>query len=106
MEPIGTARLDNWIGLLEQNGRIVTARLRSRLLLVLAWAHRWSWRRLVGAWAVVGSLALLIGGWLLVRNWQLYGDPTAANQFVLEAGGNRGFPGLKSCRNGWPSGAR
>lgn len=71
-------------------------------LLVLAWAHRWSWRRLVGAWAVVGSLALLIGGWLLVRNWQLYGDPTAANQFVLEAGGNRGFT-LAQVLSEWPA---
>ncbi len=41
----------------------------------------------VRAGALVAGPALLIGGWLLVRNWALYGDPTAANQFVAIAGG-------------------
>lgn len=35
--------------------------------------------------------ALLIAGWLLWRNWSLYGDPTAANQFVALAGGARDY---------------
>ncbi len=35
--------------------------------------------------------ALMLGGWLLWRNWQLYGDITAANQFVRLAGGDRGY---------------
>jgi hypothetical protein len=34
---------------------------------------------------------LLLGGWLLWRNWTLYGDPTAANQFVALAGGYRPY---------------
>lgn len=71
-------------------------------LLVLAWVCSWGWKRLIGAWSIVGGLALLIGGWLLVRNWQLYGDPTAANQFVLEAGGNRGFT-LGQVLSEWPA---
>ncbi|MEZ4645620.1 MAG: hypothetical protein R3E31_23280 [Chloroflexota bacterium] len=29
---------------------------------------------------------LLISGWLFWRNWTLYGDPTATNQFVILAG--------------------
>ncbi|MEM7800572.1 MAG: phospholipid carrier-dependent glycosyltransferase, partial [Chloroflexota bacterium] len=33
--------------------------------------------------------ALLIGGWLWVRNVRLYGDWSAANQFVILAGGPR-----------------
>lgn len=40
---------------------------------------------------LVGVTALLVGGWLLWRNWTLYGDPTAANQFVLLAGGERPY---------------
>jgi hypothetical protein len=40
-------------------------------------------------WVIVP--ALLAGGWLLWRNWQLYGDPTAANQFIRLAGGDRDF---------------
>ena len=34
---------------------------------------------------------LLLAGWLWWRNWLLYGDPTAANQFVRIAGGDRGY---------------
>jgi 4-amino-4-deoxy-L-arabinose transferase-like glycosyltransferase len=55
------------------------------------------WRRGKGPAAAVAAAlwvvgpALLIGGWLLLRNWQLYGDPTAANQFVRLAGGDRGY---------------
>ncbi len=41
------------------------------------------------AWVV--APALLLGGWLLWRNWTLYGDPTAANQFVAIAGGYRPY---------------
>lgn len=35
--------------------------------------------------------ALLLSGWLLWRNWLLYGDPTAANQFVGYFGGSRDY---------------
>jgi hypothetical protein len=35
--------------------------------------------------------ALLMAGWLLGRNWLLYGDPTAANQFVKYFGGSRDY---------------
>lgn len=34
---------------------------------------------------------LLIAGWLWWRNWQLYGDWTATNQFIRIAGGDRGY---------------
>ena len=68
-------------------------------LLLLVWAVGWlvlvcSWRKRRLDWqtAVIVSIpALLIGGWWLGRNWLLYGDPTAANQFVALAGGNRHF---------------
>jgi len=35
--------------------------------------------------------AVVIGGWLLWRNYGLYGDVTATNQFVQLAGGDRGY---------------
>lgn len=34
---------------------------------------------------------LLLAGWLWWRNWQLYGDFTATNQFIRLAGGDRHF---------------
>ncbi len=37
------------------------------------------------------AIALLFSGWLLWRNWQLYGDITATNQFVRIAGGDREY---------------
>lgn len=47
--------------------------------------------RAAAAVAGVVAPALLLGGWLLWRNWTLYGDPTAANQFVAIAGGYRPY---------------
>jgi 4-amino-4-deoxy-L-arabinose transferase-like glycosyltransferase len=35
--------------------------------------------------------ALILSGWLLWRNWLLYGDPTAANQFVSYFSGSRDY---------------
>ncbi len=49
------------------------------------------WRELLWSWVLVAVPALLISGWLLWRNWTLYGDPTAVNQFVSMAGKNRHF---------------
>ena len=39
--------------------------------------------------------ALLIAGWLWARNWQLYGDFTAANQFLRFDQGDGGFTALE-----------
>jgi hypothetical protein len=59
---------------------------------VLAWARRDRFLAELGRLAAGVALpALLLGGWLLVRNTLLYGDPTAANQFVLMAGGLRRY---------------
>ena len=49
------------------------------------------WSQAFSAAALVGLPALLLGGWWLWRNWALYGDPTAANQFILLAGGERPY---------------
>lgn len=49
------------------------------------------WRTVLRVTSLVALPALAIGGWLLLRNWSLYGDPTAANQFVAIAGGDRGY---------------
>lgn len=71
-------------------------------LLLLAYAvgvllFRTLWRRRQ-LWPVARDLfifllvpAALLGGWLLWRNWTLYGDVTAAGQFVRIAGGDRSF---------------
>ncbi|MEM7333619.1 MAG: glycosyltransferase family 39 protein [Chloroflexota bacterium] len=47
----------------------------------------WVWQTAV----YVVLPVLLIAGWLWVRNQMLYGDFTAANQFVDIAGGDRGY---------------
>lgn len=36
-------------------------------------------------------VAVLVAGWLWARNLRLYGDWTAANQFIAIAGGDRGY---------------
>ncbi len=80
-------------------GLALLSKTAGLLLLVYAACFAWlvRWRRtgrplaaLAAALWVVAP-ALLLGGWLLLRNWQLYGDPTAANQFVRLAGGDRGY---------------
>ncbi|MCA9938309.1 MAG: glycosyltransferase family 39 protein [Anaerolineales bacterium] len=40
---------------------------------------------------ITAGVALLAGGWLYWRNWQLYGDITATNQFIRIAGGDQGY---------------
>ena len=49
------------------------------------------WGRAVAAGALVAGPALLLAGWLLWRNWALYGDVTAASQFVALTGGYRPY---------------
>ena len=60
---------------------------------VWAWSRGGSrrWIRAAAAGALTVLPALALGGWWLWRNWMLYGDPTAANQFVLLAGGQRTY---------------
>lgn len=56
----------------------------------------WSgWRLAAGSAALVVLPALLLVGWLWARNWSLYGDFTAANQFISIAGGERGYTPLQ-----------
>lgn len=45
----------------------------------------------IGAAALIILPALAVAGWWLWRNWLLYGDMTAASQFVALAGGERPF---------------
>lgn len=60
---------------------------------LLAWvrASGRRWTETLSTAALVAGPALLVGGWLLWRNWSLYGDITAANQFIALAGGVREY---------------
>ncbi len=60
------------------------------LVVLLTARERRLWRAILAVAWVAGP-ALLLGGWLLWRNWTLYGDLTAANQFVALAGGYRPY---------------
>ncbi len=75
---------------LSKNAGIVLLVYSLGFLLVLA--IRTGRLRLIGQ-AVVGVAvpAVLIAGWLWWRNLSLYGDFTAANQFIAIAGGDRGY---------------
>jgi hypothetical protein len=48
-------------------------------------------RQWLGWAGPVLALAMLLAGWLLWRNWALYGDVTATNQFIRLAGGDRQY---------------
>lgn len=50
-----------------------------------------NWRSLVKATLIVTFTSLFLAGWMLWRNWVLYGDLTATNQFIALAGGNRNY---------------
>jgi hypothetical protein len=61
---------------------------------LLTWAYgraRGRIRRTGRAMALVILPALAVAGWWLWRNWVLYGDVTAASQFIAWAGGVRPF---------------
>jgi hypothetical protein len=45
--------------------------------------------------------AFLLSGWLYIRNTILYGDPTATNQFIRIAGGDRGYTVLQVLDETW-----
>ncbi|MBP6016470.1 MAG: phospholipid carrier-dependent glycosyltransferase [Candidatus Promineofilum sp.] len=60
------------------------------VLVVWAW-HRGGRRPALAVGSLVALPALLLSGWWLWRNWALYGDPTAANQFIRLAGGERPY---------------
>lgn len=52
---------------------------------------RANWRLLPRTLFWLITPTLLLAGWLWVRNWQLYGDWTAVNQFIRLADGDRHF---------------
>ena len=60
------------------------------VLLLLAWRDG-RWRSLLPALGIVVLVTGVVAGWLLWRNWNLYGDVTAVNQFVAFAGGERDY---------------
>ena len=67
------------------------------LACLLAWLsyRRRSLRPLLVGLPIIVGLAALLSGWWFVRNWQLYGDPTALNIFVAIQGVRGGIPTLR-----------
>jgi len=67
------------------------------LACLLAWVstHRRSLRPLLIGLPIVVGVAALLSGWWFLRNWQLYGDPTALNVFVAIQGQRAGTPALR-----------
>jgi hypothetical protein len=53
-------------------------------------ARRCSLRESIRGGAIVLGLVVLLAGWWYVRNWALYGDPTAMNMFFNALGGTPG----------------
>lgn len=83
---------------LTKNAGLVLLAYAVGVLVLLAWrdwpaevADGRPWRRLTTSLLLAIGPALLLGSWLWARNWGLYGDFTATNQFIRLAGGDRGY---------------
>lgn len=59
---------------------------------LVLWLRPGSFRQKLVTIVYVFVPAGLLAGWLLWRNWSLYGDPTATNQFILFEGASRLTP--------------
>ena len=55
-------------------------------ILIRGLGRRTLWQ-IAQRWGRIGGVILMVAGWMWWRNWVLYGDITAVNQFVLIAGG-------------------
>ena len=75
---------------LTKNAGVLLLLYTGAVLALLAWRQRRP-RLLLDTVIFVVLPAVLIAGWLWWRNWMLYGDWTAANQFVRMAGGDREY---------------
>lgn len=88
--------LTTGLAILSKNAGITLLLYAGGFLVLLAWrdwpaAAPGAWRKLAANLALFIAPALLLGGWLWLRNWSLYGDFTATNQFIRLAGGDRGY---------------
>ncbi len=87
------------MAILTKNAGIILLIFAGGVLALLAWrdwlwdpaGEAQGWRKLASGMLLLLGPALLLGGWLWLRNLSLYGDPTATNQFIRFAGGDRGY---------------
>lgn len=76
---------------LSKNAGITLFLYSAGMLLLLALRDQVSLQKL-GVWfALLVVPVLILASWLWLRNWMLYGDMTATNQFIQIAGGDRGY---------------
>ncbi len=63
--------------------------LAALVLVGLAWRRR-AWKAALGWGALVFGIAVALSGWWYLRNWLLYGDPTAFNVHLAVMGRRSG----------------
>lgn len=92
-QEVGAGR---WIGLGLTIGLAILSKTAGLALLayvgLVLWLRPGSFRQKLTTICLVVVPAGLVAGWLLWRNWTLYGDPTATNQFILFEGASRLTP--------------
>ncbi len=77
------------LAILSKTAGILVLAYTLGFLIIFVMVRQQNWRNWLHLPIVTLMSALLVSGWLFWRNWQLYGDVTAANQFVIAAGGPR-----------------
>lgn len=76
---------------LAKNAGITLLIYAGGVVLLLALRERVGLRKFAAWIALLIVPVVALAGWLWLRNWGLYGDITATNQFIQIAGGDRGY---------------
>lgn len=90
-DELPTRRYYIQLGLLVGAGMLAKFQIGFMIIIIviafigLAWKYR-SWRPLLDGGFIAGGLTILIAGWWYWRNYDLYGDPTGIDVFLLVVG--------------------